>query len=69
VAEGETGMTEICVMSSTVEMHTAGLKTDVRSDVKRGTMITMVPIMTNLTGSVPLRKGAMQEESKPFPMT
>jgi hypothetical protein len=30
-----------------------------RSDVKRGTMTTMVPIMTNLTDSVLRREGAM----------
>jgi hypothetical protein len=37
--------------------------------MKRGTMTTMVPIMTNLTDSVLPRESAMQEESRPFPMT
>jgi hypothetical protein len=62
--------------SSAVEMHAARLKFGAKSmsalnksDVKRRTMITMVPIMINLTGSVPPKEGAMQEESKPFPMT
>jgi hypothetical protein len=57
-------MTEICVMSSAVEMHVAGSKTDVKStstsnkgSVKKGTMTTMVPITTNLIDSV-LPKGA-----------
>jgi hypothetical protein len=52
------------------------IKTDVksvsalnRSDVKRRIMPTMVPIMTNLTDSVLLREGAMQEESGHFPTT
>jgi hypothetical protein len=69
VAEGETGMAETCTMSSTAKMHAAGSKTSVRrvstlnkSDVKRGTMTTMVPIMTNLTDSVLLREGAMEEK-------
>jgi hypothetical protein len=69
-AEGEAGMTEICVTSFAVEMHAAGSKTGVRStsvlnrsSVKKGTMTTMVPIMTNLTGSVLLKDGVMQEES------
>jgi hypothetical protein len=46
-------------MSSTAEMHVAGLKTGVRSvsasnrsNVKKGTMITVVPIMTNLIDSI-----------------
>jgi hypothetical protein len=39
------------------------------SDVKTGTIITMVPIMTNLTDSIPPKEGAMQVESKPFPTT
>jgi hypothetical protein len=69
-------MNEICMTSTAVEMHAAGLKIGVKSvsalnksDVKRRTTITMVPIMINLTGSVPPKEGAMQEESKPFPMT
>jgi hypothetical protein len=37
--------------------------------VKKGTMTTMVPIMTNLTDSVPSKGGAMLEESRLFPMT
>jgi hypothetical protein len=63
VAEGETGMTEICMMSSVVEMHVAESKTDVRavsvlnrSGTKKGIMTTMVPITTNLTDNV-LPKG------------
>jgi hypothetical protein len=64
--EDKTGMTEICATSSTVEMHTVGLKTGVRSvsalnrsSVKKGTMTTMVPIMTNLTDSVHPKEGTM----------
>jgi hypothetical protein len=37
--------------------------------MKKGTMTTMVPIMTNLTDSVVLKENAMQEESRLFPMT
>jgi hypothetical protein len=56
-------------MSSAAQMHAAGSKTSVRSDVKRGAMTIMVPITTDLTDSALLKKGAMQEESRPFPMT
>jgi hypothetical protein len=63
-------------MSSTAKMHTTGSKTSIKSasalnmsDVKTGTIITMVPIMTNLTDSIPPKEGAMQVESKPFPTT
>jgi hypothetical protein len=69
-------MTEIYAKSSTVEMHTAGFKTGARSvstlsrsSVKKGTMTTIVPIMMNLTDSVLPKEGAMQGESKLFPMT
>jgi hypothetical protein len=62
----ETGMTEICATSFTVEMHAAGLKTSARSmstlnrsNVKKGTITTTVPIMTNLTDSVLPKEGAM----------
>jgi hypothetical protein len=71
VAEGETGMTEICMMSSVVEMQVAGSKTDVRtvsvlnrSGTKKGIMTTMVPITTNLTDNVLPKGGIMQEESR-----
>jgi hypothetical protein len=66
VAEGETGMTETCAMSSATKMHTTGSKTGVRSasalnrsDIKRGIMTTMVPIMTNLTDSILLKEGTI----------
>jgi hypothetical protein len=72
--EEGTGMTKIYATSSAGEMHTVGLKTAVRSrsalnwsNVKKGTMTTMVPIMTNLTDSILLKEGAMQEESRLFP--
>jgi hypothetical protein len=75
-AKGEIGMNEICAMSSAAKMHANGSKPSVRSasalnrsDVKRGTMTTMVPIVTNLTDIVLLKEGAMQEESRTFPMT
>jgi hypothetical protein len=62
-AEDETGMTEICMMSSAVEMHVAKLKTGIKSasalnksSVKKVTMTTTVLIMTNLTDSI-LPKG------------
>jgi hypothetical protein len=71
-AKDKTGMTEICVTSSTTEIHTTGLKTDVRSasalnksNVRKGTMTTMVPIMTNLTDSI-LPKGAQSRRSQGF---
>jgi hypothetical protein len=76
VAKGETGMTETCAMSSVAKMHAAGSKTDIwimsalnMSNVKRGTMTTLVPITNNLTDSILLREGAMQEESRHFPTT
>jgi hypothetical protein len=76
VAEGETGMTEICATSSMAEMHMTRSKTSVRStsvlnrsSAKKGTMTTMVPIMTNLTDSVLLKEGVMQEESRCSPKT
>jgi uncharacterized membrane protein len=54
------------------EMHAARLKTDVRSvstwnksSVKKGTMITTVLIMTNLTDSI-LPKGAQCRRSQGF---
>jgi hypothetical protein len=75
-AEDETKMNEICVKSSTTEMHAAGLKTGVksmsalnRSNVKKWTMTTTVPITTNLTDNVLSKEGAMQEESMLFPTT
>jgi hypothetical protein len=71
--EDETRMTEICVMSSATEMHTAGLKTGIRSasslnrsSMKKGTMITTIPIMTNLTDSI-LPKGGHNVGVKVFP--
>jgi hypothetical protein len=57
-------------------MHADGSKTGAksksalsRSDVMRGTMIIMVPSMTNLTDNAPLKEGIMQGGLKPFPMT
>jgi hypothetical protein len=75
-AEGETGMTEICMMSSTTEMHVAGSKISIRSmsvfnrsSAKKGTMTTMVPIATNLTDSILPKEGVMQDESRRSPKT
>jgi hypothetical protein len=69
-------MTDTCVTSSAARMDATGSKTDMRSastlnnsDMKRGTMTTMDPIMSNLTDIVLPREGAMQEESRLFPMT
>jgi hypothetical protein len=77
-AEDKTWMTEICMTSSAVGILATELKTGVRSasalnrsSMKKGTMTTTVPIMTNLIDSI-LPKGgggAMQEVSKLFPMT
>jgi hypothetical protein len=74
--EGETRKIETCETLSAPKLHAAGSKTSVRSasalnrsDVKRETMTTMVPITTNLTDSVLPREGTMQEESRPFPTT
>jgi hypothetical protein len=72
-AKDETGTTEICTTSSVVEMHTAGLKTSVRSvstlnrsSVNKVTMITIIPITTNLTDNVLPKGGSMREESRLF---
>jgi hypothetical protein len=69
-------MTEICEMSSTAEMHASRSKTSIRSvsflkksSVKKGTMTTMAPITTNLTDSILLKEGVMQEESRHSPKT
>jgi hypothetical protein len=66
MAEGETGMTEICMTSSAAEMYAAESETGVRSvsvlnrsSAKKGTMTTTVPIMTNLTDSVLPKEGIM----------
>jgi hypothetical protein len=75
VAEDKTRITEICVMSVAVERYVARSKTSIRSasamnrcSTKKGIMITMVPIVTNLTDSI-LPKGRTVEESRAFPMT
>jgi hypothetical protein len=68
--EDKNKMTEICVMSSMADMHAARSKTSVRgmsvsnrSSVKKWTMITMVPIMTNLTDNI-LSEGARCRRSQ-----
>jgi hypothetical protein len=73
--EGETGVIEICTTSFATEMHAVGSKTGVRSasvlnrsNTKKGTMTTMVPITTNLTDSV-LLKGDIKQESRRSPKT
>jgi hypothetical protein len=67
-------MTEISATSSAAEMHTIGLTSSARSmsaltknDVMRETMTIMVPSMTNLTDSAPLKESATHEVSKLFP--
>jgi hypothetical protein len=57
-------------------MHMAGSKTSVesksawnRNNVIRGTMIIMVPTMTNLIGNTPLKEAIIQKESKHPPVT
>jgi hypothetical protein len=57
--EDETEMIESCATSSATKMHVARSKISVRSmsalnrsSMKKGTMTTMVPIMTNLTDSI-----------------
>jgi hypothetical protein len=75
--KGEIGMIEICVTSSMAEMHTTGSKTGIksvsvlnRSSTKKGTMTTMVLVTSNLTDSVLLKEGVMQqEESRRSPKT
>jgi hypothetical protein len=69
-------MTEICMTSSTAEMHVARSRTDIRSvsvlnrsSVKKGTMTTMDPIMKNLIDSVLLKDGIMHEVSRHSPKT
>jgi hypothetical protein len=66
VAEGKLGMTETCATLSAAKMHATGLKTDIRSmtalnrcDVNRGTMTTMVPLMTILTDSILTRESRL----------
>jgi hypothetical protein len=68
----EIRMTEICMMSSVVEVHAARLKIGARSmsalnksSVKKGTMATTVPITTNFTDSV-LPKGPQCRRSQDF---
>jgi hypothetical protein len=63
-------------MSSMAEMHVAESKAGVeirsvmnRNNAMRGTMITMAPTMTSLTGSILLKEGTFQEVSRPFPET
>jgi hypothetical protein len=75
-AEDETGMIEICIMSSAAEMQAIASKISVRSpsafnrrSMKKGTTTTMVPTMTNLTDSILPKGGQMQEESSLFLMT
>jgi hypothetical protein len=53
-------MTETCVTLIVAEMHAAESKITARSenassrnDATRGTMITMIPSMTNLTDNTP----------------
>jgi hypothetical protein len=72
--EDDTETTEICMTSSTIEMHTTGLKTSVRSvsalnrgNMKKGAMTTTVPITTNLTDIVLPKGGTMLEKSRLFP--
>jgi hypothetical protein len=72
--EGVVGTTVTCVMSSKTEMLVVGSKTGVgnesawnRNSVMKGTLITRVPTMTNLTGSAPLKEAIIQEESKLSP--
>jgi hypothetical protein len=72
-AEDETGMTQICMTSSAAEMHATGLKTSARSmsalnrsSVKKGTMTTTIPNMTNHTNSVHSRGGGQCRGSQGF---
>jgi hypothetical protein len=63
-----------CVMSSTVEMHIAGSKTDAKNEGAqsrnnmRGTMIIMASTMTILTDNAPPKEGKTREESKLSPV-
>jgi hypothetical protein len=66
-------MTETYAMLSVAKMHAGGSKIGVRStsalnrsNVKRGAMIIMIPITSNLTDSTLPRESAMQEESRAF---
>jgi hypothetical protein len=68
--EGQTVVTKICMASSVAMMHVTESKIGARnvntlnkSDMKKGTMITMVPIMTNLTDSI-LPRGAQFRRSQ-----
>jgi hypothetical protein len=68
VADGVGETTVTCTMSSVAKMHAAGLKFGTesksalnRNNTMRGTMITMVPTMVNLTSSAPLKEGITQK--------
>jgi hypothetical protein len=76
VIEGVVGTTATCATSSAVEMHTTESKIGAknksawnRNSAMRGTMIIMVPTMTNLTANTPLNEGIIQDESKLSPTT
>jgi hypothetical protein len=70
------GATVTCAMSSVVEMHVAGLKTDAeiesvmsRSGMMKGTMTIMAFTMTNLTGSILQKGDTFQVVSRLIPET
>jgi hypothetical protein len=65
-AEGVAEKTASCMMSSTAEMHMAGLKTDAKSrsvTSRNNTMTIMAHTMTNLTGNALQKEGTFQEVS------
>jgi hypothetical protein len=76
VAEDALETTMTYVMSSAVEMHVAELKGDAeigsvksKNNVMKGTMISMVLTMTNLTGSSHRKRDTSQEASRHTPET
>jgi hypothetical protein len=76
IAEDAIEATVTYATTSMVEMHTAGLKTGAeiesvksKNNVIKGTMITMVLTMTNLTGSGHQKRDIFQEASRRTPET
>jgi hypothetical protein len=67
----EIGTTKICVKLYATEMHVAELKTSAKrktassvDDTRRGTLITMVPTMTNPTVTILWPKDTMKGASR-----
>jgi hypothetical protein len=76
VIEEATETTVTYVMSSAIVMHASELKADIKigskkskNNTMKGTMITMILTMTNLTGSGHQKRDTSQEVSRYIPKT